>query len=266
MRPFAFALVLLLAGAPDGGAPGPAQRAAREGVAATEQAVSAARELEAVAAAIARTQRAAARLQDFRATFHKREYKGGPLPAEEILLKFRASPRSVYLKWTGDAYRGQEAIWRRGWNGDRLRVHTGSFPDVTVDLQPTSWWAMRAQRHPATQAGFDFTLEMFARDLARGRERPACLPRAADLGPQTLFGRPGRCFELETDKALCPEMYAAKARVCLDEALGLPSKVEVWDREDGELRLVEEYGYANVQVDVGLGDEDFDPENDEYDF
>ena len=254
------ALVFALGQAgPDAGEPGAQAKAATDEAALREQ-------VEVVAAAIGRMQKAAAKLKDVTATFHKKEFKGKQLPQELIELKFRSSPRSVYLKWVGATYRGQEVLWRRGWNDDQVRVHTNTLPDFTVSIKPDSWIAMRSTRHPTTQAGFDYTIDCFARDLVVGRSRIQCVKKAADAGVHQIYGAPSHCYELELDKDLCPEMYSYKARLCVNEDLELPSKVEVWDKDGGQVRPVEEYGYEHIKVDVGLTDKDFDPKNEAYRF
>lgn len=223
-------------------------------------------DIDLVASAIKRMQRGAAALKDFTATFHKHEYKGKQLDPEVIELKYRTRPRSLYFKWIGKTFKGQEVLWQKDWNGERIRAHPNSFPDITVNLEPTHWLAMRYTRHETPKAGFDYTIEMFARDLVTGRAKPECVQRAEDGGEHVLYSAKVHCYELETDKAKCPELYSRKARLCLYEATGLPAKVEVWDWEDGALRQVEDYGYADLKVDVGLTDADFDPGNDKYDF
>jgi len=224
----------------------------------TEQAVRA-EQVVVIANAIARMQQASSALKDFTATFHSQEYKSELLPAELVSMKYRAAPQSVYFKWIG-VNKGLEVLWKRGWNGDQLRAHSGSFPSFTVNLKPDSWLAMRSTRHPINQAGFDFTISMFARDLVTCREKPQCARKAVDEGERLLYGVRTHCYFFETDKDGCPEVYGYRARLCLNEALSLPNKVEVWDKVDGEVRLVEDYGYEDIRVDVGLTDSDFDPE------
>ena len=224
-------------------------------------------DLAPVSKAIRKMQKAASALRDFTATFYKKEYKnGGQLPDEVIFIKVRTEPKSLYMKWTGDSFKGQEVLWKSGWNGDRARAHPGSFPDVTVNLGVESWLATRYTRHQIPNAGFDFTIEMFARDLLVGRARPECVIRTVAPVEQTLFDQPAHCYEFETDKDKCTEMYAYKARLCVHDKLFLPVKVEVWDKEDGEVRLVEDYGYGDIKVDVGLKEDDFTPSNPAYGF
>jgi hypothetical protein len=217
-----------------------------------------------LSAAIGRMQEASKQAKDATCIFHKQEYKGKELPAEVIDLKVRASPASVYMKWREpETLAGREAIWRAGWNDDRLCAHAGSW---VVSLATDSARAMGDSRHPITEAGFAFTISVLARDLEIARKDPACFRRLTDLGERRLYGAEGHCYELETDKARCTGLYGYRATFCVDGRTGLPSAVEVWDREDGQVRLVERYGYEQIRVNVGLTDRDFDPANPAYGF
>lgn len=210
-------------------------------------------------------QAAVGRIKDFTCNFHKEEYKKGQLPKEVAFMKFRTNPRAVYMKWIGEEKKNQEIIWRKGQNDDKIRAHKGSFPDVTVNLEPDSWMAMKDNRHPIQQAGFQHTIELIGRDFKMATENPE-LAKIEDLGEKNILGTNARCFDATLDKDKNPKFYARKARICVSTQLKIPVRVQIWDREDGELRLVEDYGYENVKVNVGLTDSDFDPENKEYKF
>lgn len=235
-------------------------------VAATAEALRA-EQIARAEAAIERMQKAAAAVTDLTVKFHKKEMKKGSwLPEELIELKVRRSPHSVYMKWIGDNYRGQELIWRKGWNGNEAHVHTNTFPDFAVDVRPESWLAMRRTRHPVPQAGFDYTVEQFVKDMGISHARPECLKSVEDKGPEEVFGAPSHCYEMELYKDRCPYLYSYKARLCLHNELGLPTRVEIWDKEAGEIQQVEDYGYEDIQIDIGLTDTDFDPKNKSYKF
>jgi hypothetical protein len=163
------------------------------------------------------------------------------------------------MRWVGPERNGQEVVWREGWNGGKLRAHRGSFPDFSVSLSPTGWLAMRGTRHPVTHVGFDTILAALDHDVAIAEARPECVVGSEDLGVQDVHGAPARCFDFRTDKARCADLYAYRARFCLDEATRLPTRVEVWDLADGEVRLVEQFAYQGLRLDGGLGDADFDP-------
>ena len=42
--------------------------------------------------------------------------------------------------------------------------------------------------------------------------------------------------------------------------------VEAWDVDGGKLRMVEQYGYENLRLNVGLKPDDFSPDNPKYGF
>lgn len=203
------------------------------------------------------------KIRDYTAVMYKQERVKGTLqPSETIEVKFR-KPLSVYLKWTGDVNPGQEAIYVAGWNDGQMRAHKGSFPDVTVNLKPTSSMAMRGNRHPITQAGFGHTIGLVAHDARRSEENPGDGVEYVDLGESTVHGAASRCLEQRVPSAAGAHYYAARARVCFDLRSRMPTRVTVWDAQD---QLLEDYGYAKVKLDVGLTDLDFDPANPAYKF
>ncbi|MEZ4449200.1 MAG: DUF1571 domain-containing protein [Nannocystaceae bacterium] len=198
-------------------------------------------------------------VRDYTATLTKRErVKGKLLPAEVIEVKFRR-PYSVYMKWTGAAHQGQEVLYVRGVNGGKLRAHPGSFPDVTVDLDPRGSMAMRGNRHPITEASLGDIVDKIVRDLRRGDARPGEVT-LQDLGPGQRGGELVRCVEARFS---APGYYAPRVRVCLSARTRLPAWIQVWDAED---RLVEDYEYRDLKINVGLTDRDFAADNPGYHF
>jgi len=87
-----------------------------------------------------------------------------------------------------------------------------------------------------------------------------------DDGVQDVLGQPSRCLDIGLPKDKDPDYYAYRVHLCFGEETHLPSRVQVWDFEDGAMRLVEDYGYANVRLNVGLDNQDFDPDNPDYAF
>ncbi len=58
------------------------------------------------------------------------------------------------------------------------------------------------------------------------------------------------------ERVFVPRYYAPRALVWISESLGLPVKLQMFDARG---RLYESYSNVDLRVDVGLGDEDFDP-------
>lgn len=214
---------------------------------------------------IKQTETALAAMKDATFTFYRKEWKGKDYPQEKTFVKFRKNPVSVYMKWTGTEKTNQEVMWRKGWNDNELKAHKGSFPDITVNLDPKGSMAMDGSRHPITEAGFPHTIQIIAAMVKKLVANPS-LGTVKDLGTQNVYGATAQCFEAKLDKAKDPSFYATAAEICLHTANKMPIKLKIWNKEGGKERLIEDYGYENVKVNVGLTDKDFDPENKEYKF
>ncbi len=207
-------------------------------------------------------EQAYSQVQDYTATFYKQErVKGRLLPVETMQLKFR-KPFSVYLRWTG-AFEGREALYVRGWNDDKIRAHQGSFPDMTVNLRPDSSLAMRGNRHPISQLGFGEVIKLMVRDARLSEVRPQDGVQYIDHGEHTVYGARSRCIEAITPPRNYSPYYATRAKICFNVKTRMPTRITVWDEED---TLIEDYGFEDVRLNVGLGDADFDPENPDYNF
>jgi outer membrane lipoprotein-sorting protein len=70
--------------------------------------------------------------------------------------------------------------------------------------------------------------------------------------------------KLETGQSLfIPRYYAARGSVWVSPQRLLPTRIDIFDAND---ELYERYVYAEVRLNVGLTDADFDPENPDYRF
>jgi hypothetical protein len=215
-------------------------------------------------AAIEAMKAAVQNLTDATFTFHKQEYVGGLQPAEIMNVKWRRK-QDVYLSWAkGNA--GREVIYREGWNDNKLKVKPSSWLPV-LDLHPKGRLAMHGQRHAITDLGLASTVRFFAEDLARVKANPDKFkPVIRVLGRQVVQGDVSTCFHAELPKDIEPAFYGKQVKICIADRTQLPTIVQVWNVEDGELRLVEDYIFANVVINSGLGDAEFDPQNEKYGF
>ena len=207
-------------------------------------------------------EQAYSQVQDYTATFYKQErVKGRLLPVETMELKFR-KPFGVYLRWTG-ALAGREALYVRGWNEDKIRAHQGSFPDMTVNLRPDASLAMRGNRHPVTQLGFGEVIKLMVRDARLSEVRPQDGVQYIDHGESTVHGARSHCLEAVTPARNYSPYYATRAKICFNVKTRMPTRITIWNDEDV---MIEDYGFEDVRLNVGLGDADFDPENPAYNF
>lgn len=201
-------------------------------------------------------------LHDATWTMHSVERVRGELkPQETMAVKFRR-PLDVYMEWIGDVGNGRQLLYREGWNNGRMRVNPeGLIPPMNLD--PTGKLAMRDSRHPVMRSSILQTVDLFVTDMERIRESDLKAD-ITDLGVEDVNGDASRCMRAELPRAELPELYADQIEACFSLRTGLPTRSRAYEVVDGELILVEAYEFADMQVNVGLTDDDFDPGNPDY--
>jgi len=248
-------------------------------------------------------------LSDYTAVLVKQERFGGTLaPEEQIQFKY-AVPGQVYMRWLGKINKGQEALYVKGQNEDRLKAHKGGFLGlVTVNVDPTGKMAMDGQHHPIFHAGIGFTTEVVFRDLEKGLKNNEV--RVFDRGRMTLDGREVVVVEAffpesvkgvthtvkkgenlwdvaaayhqdmyvimsvnkgvdtprdikEGQSLVVPDYYCRRSISYYDADTEILVKIENYDWNDN---LYEVYYYRDLQFNVGLSGDDFNPDNKNYRF
>jgi outer membrane lipoprotein-sorting protein len=123
-----------------------------------------------VDALFARSLKAIRTVNDYQGEFVKRELIGDELKAEKFFFKF-ARPFKVYLRYI-DPHPGQEVLYIRGQNKNRIKAHKGSFPDITVNLSVYGRQAMKNSHQPITTFGVQQQIEImdhiYRKAAARG--------------------------------------------------------------------------------------------------
>ena len=213
---------------------------------------------------------------DYTAQFVKQELVNGDLLDEqEMEMKVRHAPFSVYLKWvTGEA--GREVLFVDGHNNGRMTAHGGGWKArlPAVSLEPTSRLAMAESRHPITRVGLHslakLMLEVHRQDLQKKN-----VARFEKLADQVFDGRPCHAFLIEYKDRQSSEQYR-KSISLIDKEWSIPiyTKNFGWlngdvpsdpDRHD-EATLIEFYSYSNVKFRPNLIALDFDHTNEDYGF
>lgn len=223
--------------------------------------------------------------RDYRATVVKQERIGKQLSdvvRMALKLRYREAsgdtsirPVDVYLKFLepkGQA--GREVIWSQGLNENLMRVHEAGFLNVaTVELAPTSRLAMIGNRYPISDIGIEKLLEKLLERGERDRMFAGC-----EVIVQENVQVAGRiCTRIEVlhrDKELdvaggVHKFDFHRAVIDLDVELGIPIHYAsyLWPLEgQDDLVLDEEFTYEDLEFNVGLTDEDFDPENPAYNY
>jgi len=207
---------------------------------------------------------------DYSCTFVKRErLDDGRLTEPQILaMKARSRPDSIYFKFRCPKA-GREAIYVAGQHEGRALVHDVGIAKLlagTLALDPRGDMAMEDSRHPITDAGIGRLIETIAGrwavEMQPGETRVTIDPGAA------VDGRP--CMMIEsTHPRKGPAFLFHSVKVFIDRELNLPIRFEAYDwpeATDEGPRLVEEYTFRDLKLNVGLSDADFDPANPAYSF
>jgi len=219
----------------------------------------------AIQASLERMRTAATSLRGAAYTLHRREWNGGEAyPAQIMACKLRR-PEDLYMRWTGDAYQGREALYRAGWNGGRLRISEGALVP-TIDLDPTGYVAMRSSRHPAWMASVLRTADQILQGADVLSADPALNAGYEDLGIVPVRGEPSHCYKADLPIDKDPGQYAHRVLVCMGTRHGMPTRFAAWEKVGGQLRQIEDYVFAGLAMNPGLTDADFDPDHPDYGF
>jgi hypothetical protein len=139
-----------------------------------------------VTALLEQARRTMASTRDYTGKLKRTERLGDELITQLNAFKF-AKPFSVYLAFL-EPIRHREVLYVRGWNKGNLCVHKGSFPDLTVNLDPQGSTAMANNHHPITHFGFDKLIDLAARNLLLAQKRAEGDIQVSDGGQ--LLGQP----------------------------------------------------------------------------
>jgi hypothetical protein len=202
------------------------------------------------------------RVASYTAVFHKQQRVAGELlPEETMLLKFR-KPFSLYMRWINAPYKGSELLYVQGWNQDRIRAHRGGILRfITRDLDPKDPGLMAGNLRPVTSTGIGYLLDSVAMNVRRAIKVGELA--FSERGEETVYGRNTRVVEVVFPKERATDYDGRRFVVNQDVENRILVRIRVYDRDD---RLVEEYGYENLNLDAPLADADFDPKNPGYHF
>jgi hypothetical protein len=212
---------------------------------------------------------------DYTATIVKQERVNDKLLDEEFLFcKIRnrstgdpAIPLSVYLKFLKpQSVAGREVIWVEGRNGNRLLAHEAGLLNLaTVSLNPTGPIAMRGNRYPISELGIENLLVRLI-EIGQREELGERIVRVDH--DVEVDGQPVTLLTITFPQARGPRDYY-EAKIYVHEELNVPMGFEGFlgpEEAGGPPLLVERYFYTSLNLNVGLTDNDFSTECEEYDF
>jgi hypothetical protein len=208
-------------------------------------------------------QKAYQNVHDYTCLLIKRERVNGKLPPDTVMeMKVRTQPFSVYLRWLQPRNEaGQEVCYVAGKNDGKMRVRPkgvfGSFAGF-ISLDPNDPRARQTSKRSITEAGIGNTIERLARAWAE--ERRLGVTTQVHVAEYEYNRR--RCTRVEIvhpDNGGGHFLYYRDV-IYFDKETHLPIRLEFydWPRQAGEPgQLVEVYSFANMRLNVGLGDDVF---------
>jgi outer membrane lipoprotein-sorting protein len=243
------------------------------------------------------------KVDSYQGVFVMRELIGEELEVSKVEFKFKR-PFKVYMKYLTKP-EGQEVLFVRGKNENEIKAHKGSFPDITVNLNPYGRMAMKGSHQPILTFGLQKQIEImghiYRKAVATGQvtytvkdagtfmgepvwEVEAKLPSTGkkvtvleDENLWKLAKRTGQTMYVilhyndirspdsidEGDEVFVPDHYGSRVRYLIGKESLMPLQETSWDHNG---RVYESYDYPEIELNAGLTDSDFDPDNEAYDF
>jgi Protein of unknown function (DUF1571) len=187
---------------------------------------------------------------------------------EQTGAEGKTVPLSLYTCFLKPvSMQGQEAIWVKDRNDNRLVAHPAGLLNLTrVWLEPDGPIAMRGNRYPIWDLGIQNLLnkiiEKGERDLKEG-DCEVRLDLHASINER-------RCVLIEVRHPVERppfDFHIARIYVDVEEQLPVAYEGYLWPIEPGgEPPLLERYVYQQIVRNPGLTDADFDPDNPGYNY
>ncbi|MCA9061305.1 MAG: DUF1571 domain-containing protein, partial [Planctomycetaceae bacterium] len=206
-------------------------------------------------------------LSGYEATFVKREVVGSSLLSQELQMKVRHEPFSVYLYFK-NPHEGREVIFVEGKNNNNLLAHETGFASLigTLELSPDGSQAMSENRYPVTKAGMANMLTAILEqweDESKFGECDVKYYPSAKIGEST-------CKVIESTHPTPRKQFRFHiTRVWIDSETGRLVRIQQFGfppNDKAKPPVMEDYTFTNVKADVRLTDRDFDVNNPKYNY
>lgn len=206
-------------------------------------------------------------LDSFIVRLRRREViNGRSRPEELILLKYRKTPWSIYLKWLAGEGVGREVLCSRGRMGERLYVLPGSgdmpllLGSRYLTLSPDHPLVRSSSRHPISAAGFGHLIEHFGKileEMERGERRLGTL-KYLGLIKRPEYDEPVEAGLEFIAPGIEPDLPRGGQRFWyFDTNLRLPVLIIT---QDDNRREIEYYCHDRFLFPGRLSDDEFNPE------
>jgi hypothetical protein len=141
----------------------------------------------AIRALVEKMVRAELAVRDYTMIMVKTERTGDVLPPRQSIAIKWARPQRVYLRYLDGPKAGREVIYDPVGCGPELVVHLGSFPDLTLHLDPRGSLAMEGGHHPIYDVNLNTFVHISTQNMLLLAERGDGEVRLVREG---MWGRP----------------------------------------------------------------------------
>jgi hypothetical protein len=178
------------------------------------------------------------RLGTYRARVTKQERVGGRLlPPQTLDILIQPAPRALRLEYVEGPKAGRKVIWSEERPKQMLVREGGLLGVMSVWLDVDGGLAHGDTNHQVTELGFGPLLDIMAADLTKAARYGGHQRQDVGLDPAGRY-----CLVFVAPRA-APNLYAQRARLCIDPRLAVPVELEVHDRSG----FLERYRYTNVR-------------------
>jgi len=193
--------------------------------------------------------------RDFHCLLLRTEMVGDSLkPQEEIDFSERFTPHSLRLEWVGERYKGREMTYVAGANDDKILVRPEGMVGLigkTLRFNIDSPIVRMYGRYPPNVAGYDTLLKKIV-DIY-GRAHKLGLVWVKTSPPAEESGRKLQRFDVTLESALL-DVDVSRMVLWFDLGTLLPVHTVFYDAAG---RMVEDYTWGDIKLNVGLTDDDF---------
>ncbi len=233
---------------------------------------------------------------------HLQQERFGNEMGPKMKMKVKYSDGSLYVKMLEGPKKDAEVIYIPGKNDGKVRVHPGSFPDISLNLDPHGSRMMKEQHHPIEHLSFQHIVSSLAETAQRCRYFPGAGAKFLESENSARLNLELRSpWKEKKDKVKenediwsfskrvasdpfliihsnsmtdlddvsegmelkIPLCYATKTLLTLNSNTYLPERLEMYDAK-GE--VYERYEWQDLDTKTILTQKDFDPKNKEYNF
>lgn len=208
-----------------------------------------------------------ANVDDYTAEFHKNVVVGKKRINQQMEIKVREKPFSVYLKFLNQ-HKGREVIYIDGRNDGNLLTHGVGIETIvgTLKLDPKGSTAMEESRYPITMIGMR---KMVQKIISQWESELAIPDPTVKFYPNAKIGSL-ECRVVQTSHARKQsKAHFHMTRLYIAKDSGLPVRVEQFGfptKAGAKPVMLEQYTYLGVKTNVGLKSIEFDTRNPRYDY